>query len=128
MRYTPRSRDRYKNLLALMTGLATFGTFAATGTVTGLAAHQTALRDQEREQTDALAARAQRTAASRATPPLPYSPTITLTKTRPQDTVVRQVSVPAVTSVGEGGTVSSAPPASAPPAPQSGGCLLYTSD
>ena len=113
MRYTPRSRDRYKNLLALMTGLATFGAFAGTGTVTGLAAHQTAMRDQERAQADALTAGVQRAAASRSVHPLPYSPTIIVTKPRPQKTVVEQVSVPGAAAVGSGGAVSAAPAAPA---------------
>lgn len=128
MRYTPRSRDRYKNLLALMTGVATFGSFAGTGIVTGVAAHDTALQDQERAQADALAAAAQRAAASRAAQPLPYSPTIVVTKARPQKTVVEEVSVPAAAAVGSGGTVSptapAAPPVAAAPAPPAGGTTV----
>ena len=52
MRYTARTRDRYKNLVALLTGAATFGTVAATGAVTGIAAHDSALRDRARAEAD----------------------------------------------------------------------------
>ena len=107
MRYTPRTRDRYKNLVALLTGAATFGTVAATGAVTGIAAHHSALRDRAREEADAFRTASARAAAVRARQRIPWSPLVTVVKTRPHRTVVRtvvvhRVSRPGVASVGAG--------------------------
>jgi len=110
MRYTPRTRDRYKNLVALLTGAATFGTVAATGAVTGIAAHHSALRDRAREEADAFRTASARAAAVRARQRIPWSPLVTVLKTRPHRTVVRtvvvhRVSSPGVASVGAGAPV-----------------------
>lgn len=107
MRYTPRSRDRYKNLLALLTGAAAFGSFVATGAVTGLAARQMGEQDQAKEQAKADAARAHQVAASRATQRIAWTPRITVSEPRPQRTVVERVSGPAAASPGSGGPVTS---------------------
>ena len=110
MRYTPRTRDRYKNLVALLTGAATFGTVAATGAVTGIAAHHSALLDRAREEADAFRTDSTRAAAVRARQRIPWSPLVTVVKTRPHRTVVRtvvvhRVSSPGVASVGGGAPV-----------------------
>jgi len=131
MRYSARTRDRYKNLVALLTGAATFGTVAATGAVTGIAAHDSALRDRARAEADAFRTASARAAAVRARQRIPWSPLVTVLKNRPHRTVVHtvvvhRVSRPGVASVGAGAPVS-APPARAPapppapaPAPSSG--------
>ncbi len=134
MRYTPSSRDRYKNLVALLTGAATFGSVAATGAATGLAAHQSALRDRAREEADAFRVAAARATAGRAAQRIPWSPLTTLVKTRPQRTVVRTVVVhrasrAGVAAAGAGAPVSSpvyqpAPAASAPSGGSGGGSTV----
>jgi hypothetical protein len=50
MTYTPRTRDRFRFLASAVSGLTTVGVVAATGTMTGLAAEQTARRDAARQQ------------------------------------------------------------------------------
>ena len=84
MRYTARSRDRSKNLLALLTGAATFGTVAATGAVTGVAAHRSALDAQAREEADAFRTASARAAAGRAAQRIPWSRVVTVVKDRPR--------------------------------------------
>ncbi|QWZ09029.1 hypothetical protein KRR39_04155 [Nocardioides panacis] len=123
MRYTARSRDRSKNLLALLTGAATFGTVAATGAVTGVAAHRSALDTQAREEADAFRAASVRAAAGRAAQRIPWSRVVTVVKDRPRRTVVHTVvvhraSAPGVASAGAGAPVST--PSYVPPAPSSG--------
>jgi hypothetical protein len=94
MRYTPKSRDRYKNLLALLTGAATFGSFVATGAVTGAAARQTGEEEQAKAAKEAEAARVKYSAALAAARQPAWTPVVTLTDQRPQRTVVREVSGP----------------------------------
>lgn len=128
MTYTARTRDRFKSLVALVTGVAAFASVTAAGAATGSAAHDTALRDQAREQEQARLDAAARVAAlqaagQQATAP----PPITVVGRRPQRTVVRthvvhQVSRPGVAAVGPGGTISALPPSApvTPPDPAAG--------
>jgi hypothetical protein len=149
MHYTTRSRDRWKAALALLTGLASFGTVTAVGAATGLAARQTGLRDQHRAAEQAYQQAQARAAALRRAQWQPASRVIEVTRTRPHRTVVltRVVHVasapgvavagpnPAVSapvhyaapSTGGGTTTSSStvpapppPPPPPPPAPSSG--------
>ncbi len=126
MRYTPRSRDRYKSLVALTTGVVALGSFAATGVATGLAAKQTTERDAARADAEATAAALARAAAARARQPLPWSPQITVVKHRPSRTVVRTHVVHQVSSVGvaapaSGGSVGYSAPVQSAPSTSSGG-------
>ena len=119
MRYTSRSRDRYRGLMSLLTGLAAFGTVAASGAATGLAARQTAVRNRERADAAALAAEQARADSVRSA--MSQRPrTVRVTKTRATRTVVvtrvvHAVSGPGVASVG-GGAVTAPQPVSAPAA------------
>jgi hypothetical protein len=110
MAYTKRSRDRYKNFVALLGGLAAFGTVAGTGAAAGLAAHDSEVRDQEqqRERAEAAAARA---AVAMLSQPVRQ---ITVIRTRPSRTVVHTRVVHAASAPGSatpatGGTVAGAP-------------------
>ena len=111
MRYTARTRDRSKNLLALLTGAATFGTVAATGAVTGVVAHRSALDAQAREEADAFRTASVRAAAGRAAQRIPWSRVVTVVKDRPRRTVVHTVvvhraSAPGVAAAGAGAPLS----------------------
>lgn len=123
MPYTARTRDRYKLLAALTTGTVAFGTVAATGVATGLAAHATAERDLARRQEDAQAAAQALAAWRRSAQVAPVRRVVVVTHARPQRTVVHtrvvhQVSGAGVAQVGAGGTVSRPVTVSAPaPAP-----------
>jgi hypothetical protein len=123
MPYTARSRDRYKMLAALTTGVVAFGTVAATGVATGLAAHATAERDLARRQQDAQAAAQALAARRRSVQVAPARRVIIVTRTRPQRTVVHtrvvhRVSSSGVAQVGVGGAVTSSAGLAAPaPAP-----------
>lgn len=121
MPYTARSRDRYKLLAALTTGTVAFGTVAATGVATGLAAHATAERDLARRQQDAQAAAQALAAWRRSAQVAPARRVVIVTKPRPRRTVVHtrvvhQVSGVGVAQVGAGGVVTR-PVAGAAPAP-----------
>jgi hypothetical protein len=108
MPYTPRSRERFRSVVALLTGAAAFTTVAATGVVTGLAARQTGLRDQQRAQEQArldTAPRAARPRTSRDVSVLPRPQRIVI-----HTTVVRRTSREGVAAVGAGGNVRSRPP------------------
>lgn len=117
MAYTARSRDRYKTLAALSTGVVVFGTVTATGAVTGLAAHETSLRDQAQQEQQARQAAKESAAyqrklyrnAARVDPG-----TVTIERSRPHRTVVHtrvvhQAGAPGVAQVGGGAPVTSAP-------------------
>jgi hypothetical protein len=130
MAYTPRSRDRYKSFMALLTGLTAFGTATATGAATGLAAHRTAVRDQQRQQATAFAAEQARAEATRRLQWQPRSRLVRVVRTRPYRTVVvtrvvHQVSRSGAATVG-GGAVSAPVPA-APAVQSSGGTVRSTS-
>lgn len=110
MTYSPRSRDRFLRLVAVLTGTATFATMTATGVATGLAARQTGLRDRERALEQARLAEARRAAALREAARSPR--VVVLTKQRPTRTVVHtrvvhQVSSGGVATVGSGSVLSS---------------------
>lgn len=149
MQYTTRSRDRWKGALALLTGLASFGTVTAVGAATGLAARQTGLRDQHRAEEQAYQQAQARAAAMRRVQWQQSSRLVRITRTRPQRTqvvtrVVHVVSAPGVAvaapnpavsapvhyaapSTSGGSTTSSStvpapppPPPPPPPAPSSG--------
>ncbi len=122
MAYTARSRDRFKSLAAVVTGVTTFASVGVAGAATGLAARQTALGDQ---------AGPQGQASQGASQARLQRPTRTVVRTR----ILHRVSVPGVAAVGPGGLVtapappavgasggggSSMPPALPPPAPTSG--------
>src|SRR5690349_15139465 len=87
--YTTRSRDRYKTVVAMTTGLAAFASALAAGTATGVVARSAAAKAQAAEQrqssatAQALAAWARSRQASTAP-----ARTVVLTRPRPQRTVV----------------------------------------
>lgn len=120
MPQTPRSRDRYKNLLAFLTGAAAFGSFVGTGAATGMAAHATGTEEQAKAQEKADAARIHYAAALRARQRPAWTPKVTVTEPRPQKTIVERVSGPAAAAVGSGGSVSSSGAAAAPAPAASG--------
>jgi hypothetical protein len=103
MAYNAQSRDRFKTLAALLTGVTTLAGVGVAGAATGMAARQTALGDQVGQQT-----------------PVQARPQRTVVHTR----VVHRVSRHGVTAVGPGGRVTVPPPAAAgtggsgPPAAQ----------
>jgi hypothetical protein len=122
MPYTARSRDRYKLLAALTTGTVAFGTVAATGVATGLAAQATAEHDLARRQEEAQVAAQALAAWRRSAQPAPARRVVVVTQPRPQRTivhtrVVHQVSGAGVARVGVGAAVTRPVGGAAPAAP-----------
>jgi type II secretory pathway pseudopilin PulG len=108
-------------LAALTTGAVAFGTVAATGAVTGVAARATAERDLARQQQQARAAAQALAAYKRAVQVAPARQVVVVTKTRPQRTVVHthvvhRVSSAGVAQVGTGWPVTQSVGTSAPAA------------
>ena len=52
MNYGPQTRDRYRTLVAVTSGVTTFTAFAATGALTAVVAHQTAAERAEQERSN----------------------------------------------------------------------------